>query len=100
MCRAAKSFLMNAAIGLSSTNAVRTLTGRPRNEEIDATFVSADVASIVYRWLLWTGWPWSGVRRTPMLVGTTIAQVALLRSCIALSPSFRRMAALSPGQAG
>ena len=48
---------MNAAIGLSLTKAVRTLTGRPRNEEIDATFVSAEVASIVYLWLLWTGWP-------------------------------------------
>ena len=43
---------MNAAIGLPSTNAVRTLTGRPRNDEIDATFVSADVASILNEWLL------------------------------------------------
>ena len=38
-------------MGLPSTKAVSTLTGRPRNELIDATFVSADVASILNMWL-------------------------------------------------
>jgi hypothetical protein len=40
--RPARSCLINAAIGLPATNAV---TGNPRKDAIDATFVSADVAS-------------------------------------------------------
>jgi hypothetical protein len=37
-----------------------------------ATFVSALVACMKKELLLCTGWPFSGVMRTPMLVGTTI----------------------------
>ena len=50
--------------------------------------------------LVWTGWPCSGVRRTPMLVGTTIAQAAFLRRCIARIPHFRRMAACIRASSG
>ncbi len=68
---------MNKANGLSFTKAVRTLTGRPRKDEILATLVSALVAC---RWkvsLEWTGCPLSGVTRKPMLVGTSMAYLQL-----------------------
>ena len=78
------------AIGLPSTKAVSTFTGRPRWEAMLATLVSADVACIVKRRLLCTGWPLSGVIRTPMLVGVIIAQAASCRSSMMWSsPSGR-----------
>ena len=78
------------AIGLPSTKAVSTFTGRPRWEAMLATLVSAEVACIVKRRLLCTGWPLSGVIRTPMLVGVIIAQAASCRSSMMwCSPSGR-----------
>ena len=52
---------MNAAKGLPSTKVVSTLTGRPRYEEMLATFVSALVACKCRTSLDWTGCPFSGV---------------------------------------
>src|SRR5665811_574903 len=47
-----------------------------------ATLVSAEVACITYRLETCTAWPFSGVIRTPMDVGTTSDQVASSRSFI------------------
>jgi hypothetical protein len=49
-----------------------------------ATFASAEVASSTNLEDVWTGCPFSGVRRTPMLVGMTSAQAASDRTCTAL----------------
>ena len=73
-------------IGLPLTNAVKTLTGRPRYEETLATFDSALVTSIVKVELQCTPWPFTGVRRTPMLVGTRSAYVQSLRNSIISFP--------------
>ena len=70
-----RSRFMKSAIGLPSTKVVRTFTGRPRYDEMLATFVSALVACIMNRLLDATVWPSGGQMRTPMLVGTTRAQV-------------------------
>jgi hypothetical protein len=58
------------AMGLSLTKEVSTLTGKPRQEETLAAFVSALVTFMVKDELQWTGCPLLGVMRTPMLVGT------------------------------
>jgi hypothetical protein len=65
------SSFMKWATGLSLTNAVKTLTGRPRYEATLATLLSALVACILKVSLQWNGWEFTGVNRIPMLVGTT-----------------------------
>ncbi len=64
------------------------MTGRPRYEEMLATLVSALVTCMINVSLACTGWPWSGVSRTPMLVGTSIAYLAFERSSILYKSSF------------
>jgi hypothetical protein len=86
MCLPAKSSLIRRAIGLSLTNLVRTLTGKPRYDEILATFVSALVACIVKVSLQWTGCPSFGVILIPMLVGTSKAHLHSLRNLIIVLP--------------
>jgi VanZ family protein len=62
--------LIKAAIGLSFTKVVNTFTGRPNDDEMVATFVSALVACISKSLLLCTGWEFTGVILTPMLEAT------------------------------
>jgi hypothetical protein len=53
------------------TNAVKTLTGKPRYEETLATLLSALVACILNISLQWNGCEFTGVNRSPMLVATS-----------------------------
>ena len=80
---------MKRAIGLPLTKVVSILTGRPRYDDTLATLLSALVACMVNRRLQWNGWPASGVRRTPMLVGTSKAYRQFFFSSILTKVSFR-----------
>ena len=84
MWRPARLSLIILATGLSLTKAVRTFTGMPRNAGMLATLVSAEVTCILKVSEQWKGCPSNGVRRTPMLVGTSIAYFASSRNEIAM----------------
>ena len=79
MWRPARLSLIIRATGLSFTKAVRTFTGIPRKAGTLATLVSAEVTWTLKVSEQWKGCPSAGVRRRPMLEGTSMAYLASSR---------------------
>src|SRR5436190_21452679 len=89
MWRLARLSLMIWASGLPFTNVVSTFTGKPKYDEMLATFVSA-LETCSVKLVAWcTPCPNAGARRMPMLVGTTMAYLQLGLSSSFTGWSFR-----------